>query len=301
MTIEINQRLSDFNGGALMGLIGNDFVSSRIVEIDYPRSVLRIRSAEGWEYHGSGTVLRTRRRGHTFVSGTVELQDGQEIPARLLIDTGAGLAMTLNTAYVNRNRLIEKCNPPFKATVGYGLGGEVRHAVCRLGALKLGDLTIERPVCTLSQDKGGALASPDWDGLIGGELLSRFKVIFDGPGHRMILEPGPAADQPFETDMSGIALRGGPTGDLSIYRIVKDSPADRAGLQEGDVVLSVDGHTVSGADRDSVRLNFRTDGAVHNLRIRRGDQEQTVKLTLQRMVLNAPQFPQANSVALLIA
>jgi hypothetical protein len=43
MAIAINKRLAAFNGRPVMGPIGNDFVGSHIVEIDYPGRRLIVR------------------------------------------------------------------------------------------------------------------------------------------------------------------------------------------------------------------------------------------------------------------
>jgi hypothetical protein len=48
------------------------------------------------------------------------------------------------------------------------------------------DLAVE-----LSRDKTGLFASSDFDGILGGEMLRRFKVIFDYSRQRVILEPNP--------------------------------------------------------------------------------------------------------------
>jgi S1-C subfamily serine protease len=52
-----------------------------------------------------------------------------------------------------------------------------------------------------------------------------------------------------------IAVRAGIDGETSVRlrRIETGGPADKAGLQEGDLILSIDGHTVHGVD-DLVRL-----------------------------------------------
>lgn len=52
-----------------------------------------------------------------------------------------------------------------------------------------------------------------------------------------------------------IAVRAGIDGETSVRlrRVEPDGPAARAGLQEGDLVLTIDGHTVLGVD-DMVRL-----------------------------------------------
>ena len=60
--------------------------------------------------------------------------------------------------------------------------------VGRLPNLQLGHFTLTDPVVHFAQDQKGAFASSDFSGVIGGELLRRFKVIFDYAHKQMILE-----------------------------------------------------------------------------------------------------------------
>jgi hypothetical protein len=57
-----------------------------------------------------------------------------------------------------------------------------------IGDLHLGKMKIISPVTMFSQAKNGSLASSDYAGLIGNALLRHYKVIFDYPRKRMILE-----------------------------------------------------------------------------------------------------------------
>jgi hypothetical protein len=290
MAIELNQRLAPFNGRAVMGLLGNDFISSRIVEIDYAAQRLRIHDPKRWTYDGDGAVIPTRTRGHTFINGVATLPGGRDLKARFLLDTGAGLTMTFNTPFVNKHHLLDVCDPPFQTTVGFGLGGEVRHSVCRIEGLRLGRAVIDSPIATLSQDRGGALAAGEWDGLIGGEILSGFRVILDGPGRRMILEEREDAPASIEFDMSGLTLAAR-DGRLVAFRVLEGSPAAAAGLKEGDAILAVDGRAVGALDRDRVKRLLRRDGAQRTLRIERDGEERTVRLRLRRLVLTDPSIP----------
>jgi hypothetical protein len=54
----------------------------------------------------------------------------------------------------------------------------------------------------LSLDTEGSGAAEDNDGLIGGEIFRRFKVILDYYRRRMILEPNKGLNDPFNVEMS---------------------------------------------------------------------------------------------------
>lgn len=285
MGVSINKRLSGYSGRPVMGLIGNDFIATHIVEVDYAKRRVTVRDPKGWRYEGDGVVIPTRKRGYTFIPGEVTPEGGEPIRARFMIDTGAGLTASLTTPFVTKHDLLGRAGPTIERTVGFGLGGEVRHEVARLGSIRVGSFELRQPVVTLSQDRGGALASQDYDGLIGGEILSRFKVIFDGPHNRMILEPGGDVDRPFEFDMSGMALAGDAEGGrLRVLHVEPGTPAAAAGLRPGDILMAVDGEKVWSEDRDRVREMMKGDGEVRRLRVLRGDEVREAEVRLERMV-----------------
>jgi hypothetical protein len=173
----------------------------------------------------------------------------------------------------------------FETIVGYGLGGAVTHHVCRFDQIALGTMTVDKPIVTLSQDKGGALGGGAVDALIGYEVLGKFKVIFDGPGRRMILEKNGTYGDAMETDMSGLVLSGDwAANSMRVMYLVDGSPAAKAGVKLGDVVLKIDGEPITAEDRDKVRPLMRKDGEERTLDLKRGEETLTVKFKLKRIV-----------------
>lgn len=234
--------------------------------------------------------------GYTFVRGSVMPAGEDRIPARFIIDTGAGVPMALNTPFVNRHRLLVRAAPKFTASVGYGLGGELRYSVCRLEQLRLGTLEIDEPVAMLSHDRAVALAASQYDGIIGAEVLSRYTVIFDLARQRVFFEPNARAALPIEFDMSGISLAGnGGEGPLTVFRVLEGSPAAEMGVKEGDQIVEVDRRPVRGIDRDTVHESFKADGQERLLKINRAGETLEVRIRLRRMVMGDGVIGAANA------
>lgn len=281
--------LTQFQGRPLHGLLGNDFFLGRIVEIDYAAAAMIIHPPD-FEYDGPGVVVPTRVHGYTLVDALLTPPGRRPLRATCMLDTGAGLALAANTPFVRRHRLARSAERTVEATTGYGLGGEVRQTLCRMDAIELGELRFELPLIGLSADRAGAFAMERFDVLIGGGFLHKFRVIFDGPRRRLILEPNDAYPEPLEFDMSGLTLTVArpPHSGLRVLRIIDGSPAADAGIRAGDLLVEIDGRPVAAADREVVRRLLRRHGESRRLRLLRDGTPLEVSITLRRMVLAPP-------------
>jgi putative serine protease PepD len=63
--------------------------------------------------------------------------------------------------------------------------------------------------------------------------------------------------------------------------ITKGGPADKAGLRAGDVIIELDGRTVTGPDEFVVAIRAKSVGETVNLTVTRGNTQRTFKMTLQ--------------------
>jgi hypothetical protein len=80
------------------------------------------------------------------------------------------------------------------------VGGEQKLLVGRVKAVRLGRFILNNPTVALSLDTEGSGASAEIDGLIGGEVFRRFKVILDYSRKQMILEPNKNLNDPYDIE-----------------------------------------------------------------------------------------------------
>jgi serine protease DegQ len=71
-----------------------------------------------------------------------------------------------------------------------------------------------------------------------------------------------------------------PTNGAVVTQLESGSPADQAGLQIGDVIVSLDGKTVSGADQLAVAIQGDKPGQSVKIGLYRGQNQRTVTATL---------------------
>lgn len=221
------------------------------------------------------------RWGAPFVNARVGVGEGELLPAELLIDLGAGHALFLLS---DRE---ERFGPPSRSIergLGSGFSGSIEGHVGRVRCLQLETVVLRDLVGVFPQSHQLKIGGLDLaDGLIGGEVLSRFRVTFDYAGQRMILVPGRTFSDPFEHEMCGLNL------DLAadrcvVQEVVVPSPASDAGILTGDVLLAVDGRSIRELGPDALRRALRAEGAEVGLTLQRGAETIEKRVRLRRLI-----------------
>ncbi len=91
------------------------------------------------------------------------------------------------------------------------------------------------------------------------------------------------------TAWAGVWLNRSASGQMVVADVTKGSPAARAGLRTGDVVLAVNGYDL-GNDQDRARCASKADcnvGSAVTYTVQRGQATRSVKLKLERMPASA--------------
>jgi predicted aspartyl protease len=198
-----NQLMASMSfGGAPVefdGVIGYDFINQFVVELDYRSGVMNLYSPRTYIYTGQGEIIPLLLKGRRtpLVRTKIIMEGRAPVEARLEVDTGADGTFVINSPYVKKQNLLSSIQKTVQSS-GSGAGGEQQRLVGRVKAVQFGRLNIENPTIALSLDTEGSGASEENDGLIGGEIFRRFKVILDYSRRRMILEPNESFRDPFD-------------------------------------------------------------------------------------------------------
>ena len=275
-------------GRPLDGLIGRDLFVRHVVEIDYVGSRIVLHDPRSYtdSKHGESLPL-TMRNGHFFVPARITMPGQEPLDGRFLVDTGGGFVTAVLTApFAKSNGLPARDRKTIADRSLAGLGGEIRLLALRASSLMLGNLSLREPVVFISQDEGGALASPDYDGLIGGGVLNRFTVTFDYSRRRLILEPNARYREPVEYDTSGIRLHaeGDDLKTFRVHQLLESSPAVEAGLRTGDVLTDIDGVAASRLSLDEIYRLFKQPGREYTIGFRRGGEALSAKIRTRPLI-----------------
>lgn len=276
--------LASFEGRAIDGILGYDFISRFVVEIDYMSQHINLFDPRDYRYNGNGeSIPIVIEGGSPYVSARVTLSNREPLESTFLIDTGARGALALNKPFIDQHRLLDAVPETIVAPFGVGVGGETKQTIGRVDRFQLGSFTFEQIITVFSQAERGADARPDRGGAIGGDLLRRFKAIFDYGRGNLILEPNKRFGEPFEYDMSGLFLIA-VNGELKVHRIVEPSPASEAGVQSGDVIVAIDDRPSGDLTLDAVNRTFRLANDEHVLTLQRGEEKLQAIIKTRRLI-----------------
>jgi len=279
--------IEGYDGHAIDGVIGYDFISRFVVEIDYDKQVINLYDPHQYEYRGHGEIVPISLEGNIpKISASVILPDGQRVDGQFTIDTGARNALVLAKPFHEGHHMLDAVSRHIDASWGMGVGGQSKETIGRIGSIQIGKLSLPDTLTNFSFDTRGAFADPDLNGNIGGELLRRFTVIFDYANKRMILEPNRHFNEPFDFDMSGLLIVAGGS-DLRTFKVknvVPNTPASEAKILEGDQIAAIDGRAAREFTLEQIRVLFRQDGQTHKLTIDRGGKQITATLKLRKLI-----------------
>ncbi|TNJ35017.1 aspartyl protease family protein [Arenimonas terrae] len=184
------------------GVVGHELFSRYVVEINYDRGQVVLHDPETYRYEGAGRIVPAEISSRQpYVQADVAAPDGRRYQARLHVDSGANIDLSLF--------------PKTHADIVAPAQGPSRNA-CFVGGLasyRTGssvDIGLgEGPAITTPAEYalGDEVIDTGQNGRLGSRFLSRHNVVFDYSRGQMILEPRAAASEAVAAQGAGASLR----------------------------------------------------------------------------------------------
>jgi len=284
-------KLSEYVGTPVHGIFGYEIFANFVVNIDFQRHEIMLMRSEKYKYR--------KRKGDRYpitiqdtkaYTDALSVFDGEKImPLRVVLDTGAGHALLLDQA----RSLVAMPLPEksIRAQLGRGLNGVINGRLGRIQKVRFGRYEMDNILASFPDSVAFGMKlvdMPERQGNVGCELLRRFNVTFNYPEQYIVMKPiKRLMRESFEHDMSGLELRARGESFRNYYvdKILPNSPAEMAGLQEGDEVLFVNSKSTSELTvSDIYKILQKGEGREVSVLVRRNGQIVIASFVLKRLI-----------------
>lgn len=268
--------LRNYLGTDVHGILGYELFSRFIIEVDYKKKLLTLMALERFKKRRKYQSIPIKIEDtKPYISTSVVLADGTQLTAKLLVDSGASHGLMLEPT--SDSRIVVPDNT-VSSIIGRGLGGEITGKVGRIQSLKLGTYEIENVITNFPDPNSYfdslKLGATERNGAIGGDVLSRFTVIFNFPKEEMYLKKNASFKNKFHYNLSGLTVKakGSRLNVFEIMEVRKQSVADVAGVLAGDLIVNINGTNTSSLDLNTINgfFNYKPGKRIHLLVDRKG-------------------------------
>jgi hypothetical protein len=230
------EMLSGVYGVKIDGIIGYSFFKRFIVSINFDTKTVQVFMPGEFKYPKHGYTLRPAITA--LPMQFARLYENRPFSARYYIDTGAGLCLLLSQMVVEDSALFGTKKKIYK-TIAEGIGGKAEMGITTLKKFRLGHYTFRNMPVYIFNDTYNITSYPFLAGLIGNDLLRRFNMVINYAESEIHLTPNTSFKEPFDYAYTGFNMYQ-EEGTVYVTDVIPGSPAAKAGLQEGDVIVAMD-------------------------------------------------------------
>jgi len=259
----------------LGGILGYDFLAQYATTLDYTTPAVTFSDPDRAAASADAIPFEVT---NAFIQVRGKINDDREI--LFLLDTGAGFTIL--------PRSVAESLPGRRLRGNQAMGAEggrlpmtlVRVPRLTFGAQSLTDLVVAYSEGDSTQIPGAlGMLAREGMGLLGADVLSRYRVTINYRRRTLDLQPAtPTAPRTDDWIQVGVQCLHDETGYV-VRGVFSPSPAEKAGIQAGDRVVSIDGQPVAGLSPDEVAARLRgRAGSIVELVIERNGDRLTVRV-----------------------
>jgi predicted aspartyl protease len=282
--------LRNYLGTDVHGILGYELFSRFIVKFDYQKKIMTLMTPGKFRAGRKFSAIPIRIQDtKPYLLAPISIDQGHALNAKLLVDTGASHGLMLEPESDSRIRLPEKT---VRGTIGRGLGGPISGQIGRIESIELGG-RILRNVLVNFPDSDSYFADSlflervDRNGTLGGEILSRFHVIFNFPQEKIFLKPNSEFNKDFYFNLSGVSVRAIGSS-LTAFEVAEVRPAssgERAGVLPGDKLVAINNIPTMEMKLHQINALFNSKpGRKLKLEINRGGEKKIIELLLESSI-----------------
>lgn len=320
---DVNIGLIDKLGIPINGILGSDFFEGNWVEIDYQREKIyiipkeRFKTKKLHKYESKQVVIQ---KGKPYVNIKMKQSEFEtEKNYKLLLDTGLGDGL-----WLFENDTLQCKHRFFNDVLGRGLTGEITGKKSRVNELFINDFRLNEALVSYPDSVSISELDKiqGRNGSLGGEILKRFNWIFNYETQHFYFKKNSLFEDKFNYNMSGIEVQHNgsqwikqtlydhSTGNkvnvneyvfdnpnrkydytyelkpiFEIYSVRKDSPAQKAGLQVGDIILSINRRASQHLSIEKIAEIFHSqEGKMIKMKVERAGENLDFEFQLEKIL-----------------
>lgn len=227
--------LTSVYGEKIDGIVGYSFLSKYIVSINYDSLVIDVFSNGRFRYPKGGSLLEPSLR--TLPVQNARIKDNITAHSRFLFDIGAGLCLLLSREFVEDSSFLHRKRVLY-VKEAEGLGGSVDMHLTVTKEIKIGPYKFRNVPTFVFDDVNNLTSYPFLAGIIGNDLMRRFNIILNYSRREFYITPNKHYNDFFDYSYTGVELYFEKEG-VVLGDVAKGSPAEQAGLREGDIVIAI--------------------------------------------------------------
>lgn len=274
-------------GTDVHGILGYELFSRFIIQVDYQRKMMTLMLPEKFKPKRKFEIIPVRIQDtKPYILAPVGIKNEHSLNAKLLVDTGASHGLMLEPESDSRIILPDKV---VDNIIGRGLGGVINGKTGRIHSIEIGNYTIHNGLANFPDSNSYfsdtlKYARVDRNGTLGGEILSRFTIIFNFPQEKIYLKKNSDFKRQFYFSLSGINIKA--KGSLlNVFEVVdvrEKSVAEKAGVLVGDQLIRINGIAANDLHLNQINglLNSKP-GKKIKLELKRKNQLTTVDFVLE--------------------
>jgi PDZ domain len=254
-----------------------------VVEIDYTKRLLTLYDPGSFKYSGGGHAVPMRVAVPPTIEAVVLTPDERRVTATVALDLGSDAIFDFQPSFQTKHRILQAGQDEVPADV-IGLAGIFHMSIVRLPSVELAGYKLEKPLVAFMHTAPGPSLSAN-DGYVGNALLRRFTVTFDYSRQRVIFEPNSSFGDPFKGNMTGVKVdpESDPGRGFKVVYIEERSVGAKAGVQEGDTIVEINGVPCSTLLFESFREMLTAEGTPFVIKVERGGQKLEISFRTPRL------------------
>jgi hypothetical protein len=282
--------LRNFLGTDVHGILGYELFSRFIIQIDYQKKIMTLMLPEKFKPKKKFDVIPIRIQDtKPYFLAPVGISDDHSLNAKLLIDTGASHGLMLEPQSDTRIQIPEKS---VNNVIGRGLGGVITGKTARIESIEIGKYTINKLLANFPDSNSYYSDSlkytrVDRNGTLGGEILSRFIVIFNFPQEKFYVKKNSDFKKQFYFSLSGLNIKakGSRLNVFEVVNVREHSAGEKAGIRSGDLIVSVNGTSTKDLGLSYINgLLYSRPGRKIRIEVMRNGKPQSIDLILEDQI-----------------